>query len=456
MTETVYSNIGNTYLGIKNFNLAKEYLKRAIKTETGKLNPENYYRLARFYFETNDLSLSLGYLRRAIRLAKQYDITLIETLSLLMVGDICYRRNEHEKALLYAEMVLVSYKEFKHPQLLFQTPILFAKIYTALDNLREAKKYYNEFLNIQTSCHDNKLLLSFYDHYIDYCYRIKDLGSANLYLRKYIEVKDRVYSRDLEINTDYMSQHFEAEKEKKELELYHERNNQLKKIIEVQDNVMNMISHDLKNYLGTISLSLETMELLNEELSENKYIKKISASTNLAIGLVKEILSTSKAEIENQDENFTKNDMNKILTESKENFIDIAMQKNINVVYDLYPEAVICNLNYFKFIRIIDNLFINAVKFTYPEGNIIIKTRKIGNFAHLHIIDNGLGMSECVKEHLFMKFSKSGRVGTAGEESTGLGLYIVKQLIELHNGEIDVKSEVGKGTEFIIKIPLSI
>ena len=103
-----------------------------------------------------------------------------------------------------------------------------------------------------------------------------------------------------------------------------------------------------------------------------------------------------------------------------------------------------------------DNLCFNAIKFTNAEGTITIKTRVEDKIVNIHIIDTGIGIEKEMIGRLFEKYTKAGRKGTAGEASTGLGLYIVKQIIGLHNGSIEVFSEVGKGSEFIMKLPIVI
>jgi signal transduction histidine kinase len=106
------------------------------------------------------------------------------------------------------------------------------------------------------------------------------------------------------------------------------------------------------------------------------------------------------------------------------------------------------------FSRIIDNLLSNALKFTENNKSIELITENNEDRFLLRVVDEGIGIQ---REHislLFQKFSKiTQRPGTLGEPSIGLGLSIVKHLVDLHGGSIQVESEVGKGTAISITLP---
>jgi signal transduction histidine kinase len=104
------------------------------------------------------------------------------------------------------------------------------------------------------------------------------------------------------------------------------------------------------------------------------------------------------------------------------------------------------------FLNIINNAAqaVLAMHRNTDDGKIVIKTESNDDLVRIHVIDNGIGMTEEVKSKIFDPFFTTKKVG----EGTGLGLSIVHNIIELHNGKIEVKSELGVGTEFIITLPL--
>ena len=245
--------------------------------------------------------------------------------------------------------------------------------------------------------------------------------------------------------------HIEMDRQNKAIQ---HKNEELIKIHESKDNILAMISHDMKNYIGNIQGAIEVINTKFNAFDDNKFIKIIENSATKALSLVKDILTINKLEAEADTIEMVPHDINKHIAESIENLRAMAKQKNININVILPEEPIYCLLNAEKFHNALDNLCINAIKFTQSEGVITVKAEVIDSLAHIHVIDTGIGIDKEMIGRLFEKYTKAGRKGTAGEASTGLGLYIVKQIIGLHNGAIEVLSEVGKGSEFIMKLPV--
>ena len=100
-----------------------------------------------------------------------------------------------------------------------------------------------------------------------------------------------------------------------------------------------------------------------------------------------------------------------------------------------------------KLIRVLDNLLSNAAKFSYPDSQIEIFVDEIpGNKLLVRIKDHGVGMSQDMIDEIFVKFGKAQRQGLEGEDSHGLGMSIVKQIMKLHGGDITIESEERVGT----------
>ena len=232
------------------------------------------------------------------------------------------------------------------------------------------------------------------------------------------------------------------------------KNEQLLRIQEAKDNILGMISHDLKNYLAITISGCEMLTMFNEDLNNNKYMNMITDASNKAVALLKDILTMNKIDINDHNLTLSELDITKEIISALERLNLLAKQKNVEILTDFTDQNLFCMINPEKFNRVIDNLIINAIKFTNDGGRIIVKTNIVNRYAQIHIIDNGIGMDNVIISKLFQQYSQVGRVGTAGESSTGLGLYIVKQIIEQHNGKIDVLSSVGTGSEFIIKLPI--
>ena len=145
-------------------------------------------------------------------------------------------------------------------------------------------------------------------------------------------------------------------------------------------------------------------------------------------------------------------ELNKLLNEiiffwkiEKDTKKNIELISNVNPVYAL--------INNEKFYRILDNLIGNALKFSKQKSKIEVLLNRRDDDVIIEIKDHGVGIPKNLMPYIFEPFSAAGRKGLRGEQSTGLGLSIVKQIVEKHNGKIEVESQQGIGSTFKIILP---
>jgi len=147
-------------------------------------------------------------------------------------------------------------------------------------------------------------------------------------------------------------------------------------------------------------------------------------------------------------------DVTSKITESIEMFEAAAAKKNIKIELALNEEIRInADLNMFE--TVFRNIVGNAIKFTNENGTILISANKENSFCKISVKDDGVGISEENIAKIFRIDSKHKTPGTMGEKGTGLGLILCKEFVEKHGGKIEVKSEVGKGSEFSFTLPLN-
>jgi signal transduction histidine kinase len=125
-----------------------------------------------------------------------------------------------------------------------------------------------------------------------------------------------------------------------------------------------------------------------------------------------------------------------------------------NIVLISSKPQVFVEINAEKFQRVMDNLITNALKFSKNNSKIEIYLSIKNNCAVIEVRDYGMGIPPEMLPHIFERFSKARRPGVRGEQSTGLGLSISRQIIDNHQGTIDVTSEEKKGSSFTIQLPL--
>lgn len=237
-------------------------------------------------------------------------------------------------------------------------------------------------------------------------------------------------------------------------------NSDLKAAIELKNQFINMTIHDLKNPLGVIMgvLDLLKMEMTFNSEQEELY-DLVYSSTNLMLKLVDELLQAAMIDSGKIALNMECIEMNSAAEESIAKFNKQAEVKGQKFIFnpDFNADTSI-NADKLRLNEIIDNLVSNAIK--YSPYNTQIKVFVSHNihrdellFIRFTVKDEGPGLNKFDLKKIFGTFQKLSAKPTGGESSSGLGLSIVKQLVELHDGKIWVESEVGKGSSFIFEIP---
>lgn len=246
---------------------------------------------------------------------------------------------------------------------------------------------------------------------------------------------------------------------KQKNQLLEELNLKLEQLNDEKDALIDIVAHDLKAPLNRVKGLGELIRLTESLDEEGKlYLNKVDDVCNQGEELIADLLSISSLDKE-LDEELVLSQMNlaSFLKDIHQEYQTIAENKNITLHLELINDEnpfILSEINYLT--RILDNLLSNAIKFSYPKSNIWLKTKFLpDNEVLICIEDEGQGMSEEDKNKLFKKFQKLSARPTAGESSSGLGLSIVKSLVEKLNGTIQVKSQLGKGTEFIILFPVN-
>lgn len=216
------------------------------------------------------------------------------------------------------------------------------------------------------------------------------------------------------------------------------------------------LAHELRNPLGPIRNSIKIFEKL-EKLSpkHHKLLNIISRQTDLMVRLVDDLLDASRialGKISLQPVDLAVDEFIEAAVESSSSLIQVRGHK-INVVInnkDLYVHG-----DKVRLVQIVSNLLNNAAKFTPQGGLISLTVDRNGDFVIINVTDNGIGLAKQNLETIFDLFVQHGRVEDRAQEGLGIGLTLVKNLTELHGGEIIVESPgIGLGSTFIIKLKL--
>lgn len=223
-----------------------------------------------------------------------------------------------------------------------------------------------------------------------------------------------------------------------------------------KDKFFSILAHDLMNPFqvlsGLASVLVKKFDRL-DVASIKKYISNIAETADHTHRLVENLLLWSRAQSGRLQTNKEFFDLGTIirnvtqLLQSNMKEKDISLLNTVINDIEIYADKNMMN-------TVVRNILGNAVKFTHRGGNITIDAAREGDFCILSIKDDGIGIDEEVLDNLFRIDTSVSKKGTEGEEGTGLGLILCKEFVTKNNGDITVSSEKGKGSTFILTLPV--
>jgi len=216
-----------------------------------------------------------------------------------------------------------------------------------------------------------------------------------------------------------------------------------------REKMLRIVAHDLRNPIAAMISGADVLFWDQAPSDEQAMlVNAIQQSGQLAFGLIGQILQSGpdKKKISKSEED---------LSEIVQSCIDMlsykGKEKRQTIYYD-YERAMV-PVDREKIWRVFSNLLSNAVKFSPLESAIKVNLRKRSNLTVLSVQDHGIGIPDDLKGHIFLSTNDARRVGTAGEQSFGIGLSICKQIVEAHGGKIWFESVTGTGTTFFVELP---
>ena len=230
-----------------------------------------------------------------------------------------------------------------------------------------------------------------------------------------------------------------------------------RQISEIKSDFINNMTHEFKTPIATINLALDAIK--NPKIIEDKekvlrYLQMIRDENKRMHAQVENVLRISKLEKKELDIEKESSNIEDIVNDAIEhvNLILEDRQGTITSHFDAARTSVL--INDVHFTNVIVNILENAIKYSPDKPKIDIYTENIKDMILIKVKDNGLGMSKVAQKRIFEKFYREHTGDIHNVKGHGLGLAYVKRIVEDHNGQVYVESEKGKGSTFIIKIPL--
>ena len=220
------------------------------------------------------------------------------------------------------------------------------------------------------------------------------------------------------------------------------------------------ISHEFKTPVNLIYSALQLLEL---KLKNNRdrdgdiyinYIKMAKQNVFRLLKLINNLIDSTKLEAGFFNVNIKNHDIVSCVEDITMSICNFAEKNKISITFDTEEEEKIIAFDFNHLERILLNVLSNAIKFNRENGNIDVYISFDDKYANISIKDTGIGIQKDKIDLLFHRFKKINNRLTKVNEGSGIGLYIAKELVKINGGDMIVNSELGEGTEFIIKLPI--
>ena len=234
-----------------------------------------------------------------------------------------------------------------------------------------------------------------------------------------------------------------------------------REIEKMQQEFFANISHELRTPLNLIFSSLQLIKSVEKEVLEkrnslNKYIDIIDQNSKRLLKLVDNLIDSTRMKCGYYEYNPKNYDIVSFVENISMSVADFAKQNNIDLIFDTDVEEKIMAFDLEKLERIMLNLLSNSIKYNKAQGQIEVLLNDCNDTFVITVKDTGVGIPSDKLMYIFERFRQVENRFNKSTEGSGIGLSLVKDLIEIQGGTIEVKSELGVGSEFIIKLPVKI
>ena len=500
----VLNNLGVIYDNMGNTDLAKSYYEEAREKsriiglredEATLLNNLSY-----IYLADGDTALALSSLQKALSISNTIGYQCFDIYPLEGLASLYSDLNELDSAEYYFERTLKEFETCQDVAVMSSTYLNYGGLFKKIGDLKKSKNALRKSLSL---AEEAKLGSNMVDALLA-LYEVskleKNMSAALSFLEQYKTINDSIETNKKIEKANQLAAEYEFRKEMEELKnekiaseaqleerlktegiirsyiliavgllvlfiltltrsyyAIQKRNKKLIWLNEEKNTLMGVVAHDLRNPLNMIKGLLQVITGIKTESGESKesdqYLHLFKLSTQKMSDMIDKVLDISAIENMKVNLDLRKENLIKLVNQSVRNFEEIAAKKEIEIQKEFNGiESMISEIDANYFDQIMDNLISNAIKFSNSNSTIYIGTKIDDENNYISVRDEGQGISEDDQQELFKKYKKTSAKPTSSEQSTGLGLSIVKKFVSAMNGDIICDSELGKGTTFTLKL----
>ena len=486
--------VGKVYYMMYNDTLADRYLKQA-ENLAQKSNSQKELMLAKsalaqLYSAMGRNDECLIYAKTSLEMAEEQSDTINIIQNLLVLASYYINLNslndtinelDRIEILRHLDKANMLAAQFKIPMLMINTNLHLIRYYRMEKDFNKALGAAQKVISLSHPSHYS-VLIQVYDHLVGIYANIGNMQQVIDNHQKFYELMRRQSDYNLHNAVQEMKVKYETAEKELEIEKQKSRNTllvlfmllllaivvlvlyflrvqrklsqHLAKLNVTKDKFFSVISHDLKNPAIAQRNALQGLIEHSGELDVESlkiYYTELLNSADKQIELLFNLLNWAQLQLGKYSFQPQLIDFSELLKNELELLESLREPKNINIIQEL-PNTAEIIADKIMLASVIRNLLSNAVKFTPVGGEIIIKMENMGRKNKISVEDTGIGMSREQIDTIFDIERKTFRQGSRGEESTGLGLIICKEIVEKHNSHLFVESEEGKGSRFWFEI----
>ena len=462
---TAYSNLGAIYSMLEQPDSALLFLYRGLaagKTHEDEIDMAGFYNnIGNVYYHKKEYEKALSFFHQSGAIHVTKGEAAERWLDNLNIADVFIELKKYDSGYVYAMKSLQLAVEMNARSKEADSYAMLAKLYAGKNDYKRAYAYQQKWYAIDTSLvnagtnetiaslqekfharqreQENKLLQSEVDKAAIRNKAITLLAMAALVIAAVVAlllVQKRIANKKLQYKNDFINRQNE-----KLAELNYEKNS-----------LISIVSHDLNTPFAAIKMWLNIMEDDTGNLTgeQKKAVERIKQSAAKGELLIRSILDVEKAETNQHKVQLENFDLKVFVENLVLDFEPAASGKNIQLHFETAGKHIYLVSDKQLVSRICENLLSNAIKYSDPGKRVWISLSDGNDAVNIKVKDEGAGISREELPNLFSKYSKISTVPTAGESSTGLGLSIVKRIVDELNGSVFCESEPGKGSLFTV------
>lgn len=504
-----FQNLGLIYNEMEEYDEAISYLNKSLdiseKIKESELINKNYQNLSICYQNKKDLTKALELNERANQLAKIRKDTVRIIDALNNFGTIAYDQKKFDESLECYQKALILYLKINDQQGVAMAYNNIGLAYLDKKDYKKSLEYFKKSLSLANQLKMTSFIKDVYGNLTVYYAELKDYRNAYLNYDKYntlydsligekrhkmirqIQAKYQLHKNSRELEELKLNNQTQLEaidqarsfqiylfaitflvvvlmiitvyllvKEKKLGRELHQKTLELQELNVSKDKLFSIIGHDLKNpfnvLIGYTSILKTDLEMFSTDELKQIILDLNQASEN-GFELLQNLLVWSRTQTNKIHLYRTSFKLTEVISQVSDLAELCLNSKNQKLICEIDPSTTIF-ADKDMIATIFRNLIFNAIKFSPKGSEIVIRSEIAGEFIHIHVVDNGIGIEPAIIGDLFKIGKVKSGFGTEGESGTGLGLAICKEFIEKNNGRIWVESQVGSGSVFSFCIPV--